>query len=248
MDDCDRYNVTPHLCGEYQDLLRSLLPEAAPALRHIRTLHKVLSLSQAQVDSQARIMFLDCDTVFFGDVAALFDRYSSFHFYAREESADEQRLRINALIEGLQFVPAYNTGIFLLNHGIAAALAQWSVQYVTYAWRLGIGMLRRKTNAPAVFTSAVADSLRRLPVRPSGIRFPWWNWWILDEIALSLLLGKLPHVTHGRFLRTDVLHGADLTAGRVNPRMAIALHYFTCYERRIREYMRNRSATTSTGN
>src|SRR5712692_9913877 len=56
--------------GEFTDALGDIPPHWRSALATIPTLHKLLSLRRLlAAESLTRLIYLDCDTYFFGDVA-----------------------------------------------------------------------------------------------------------------------------------------------------------------------------------
>lgn len=83
--EAERQQVTIHHVGDYRDRLEEALPGCARVLTHHPLLHKILSLRFLPAKSASQVLYLDCDTYFFGDVANLFSKYQKHHFYAREE-------------------------------------------------------------------------------------------------------------------------------------------------------------------
>ena len=78
------WNVTIRYLGDYQAYL-DRLHERGSVLALYPTFHKFLALSQGPIESATQILYLDCDTFFFGDVEKLFDCYSACDWYARVE-------------------------------------------------------------------------------------------------------------------------------------------------------------------
>jgi hypothetical protein len=235
-----RRRVAVHDAGGYHERLRELAPREADALALYPALHKILSLRFLPAPPDAQVVYLDCDTFLFGPVAELCRRYRHRHFHAREEPwsrrshygyqfsyLDEDRLAASCRREGLAFVPPYNTGVFILNKGLAAALADSAGRFLHLAWRLMLGVaadacLSKDCN-PALMRAA-----RRVAQRPDAppLPYPSSNWWILEEIAMLLTLGGVPAVTHGAFSRADVAQNGESDPAR----RPIVAHYYSCLE------------------
>src|SRR5450432_3836341 len=196
-----RQAVVLHQTADYSSCLRELMPVAhAAALAHYPVLHKVLSLRRLPSGKSSRVLYLDCDTFFFGDVAALFDKCRTHDFYAREEPwsrrshygyranyLDEGQLQRTALAQGLAYVPPYNAGVYMMNHGLAHRLAAASRQYLGFAWRLLTTLCTESPLREAV-SPELADAVRRALRRPdvrSRLAYPSGNWWIVEQIAMS---------------------------------------------------------------
>jgi lipopolysaccharide biosynthesis glycosyltransferase len=152
--EAERQQVTIHRAGDYRDRLEEALPGHGRALTHYPHLHKLLSLQFLPVQSASQVLYLDCDTYFFRDVASLFSKYQKHHFYAREEpgsrrspdgyepswSLNEETIAETCKKEGLNFIPPYNNGVFILNHDLQADLVRASREFLCYAWRLLLGI------------------------------------------------------------------------------------------------------------
>lgn len=210
------------------------------------TLHKVLSLRACPTQGVGQLLFLDCDTFFFGDVERLFDRYRASHFYAREEPGtrrspdgydpryvDEAALYQLAFAEGLAAVPPYNTGIFMLNGGAWDHLRHLADEFLGFVWRLLVG-LRVGSPLGAAPDEAVMALLERNANeedRRRSLPFPSSNAWIVEEIALWLTLGRIRGLTHDVLSRADVAQSVEFADGAgIAP---IVAHYFSSGEERF---------------
>ncbi len=74
IDEARRFNVELRMLGPYIDCFAHLPPYQADVLTCYRTLHKVLSLRHCPLENAEQVLYLDCDTYFFDDVAQLFER------------------------------------------------------------------------------------------------------------------------------------------------------------------------------
>jgi hypothetical protein len=209
---CHEHDVMVHQQGGYEERLAALCPAGGEALAAYPLLHKFLNFRELARTGASQILFCDCDTVFFTDVAALFDRYGEADVVAREEVhssrsihgvdrtfIDEPLLARLAAADGAAVVPPFNLGVVLFNHDIWRALAPLDELIVDYAWRFMAGALP----------------------------FPSTNWWILDEVALWLALGHVPGVRTADFHPGDVAQNGEFA--RSDPRSAgwILCHYYS---------------------
>jgi len=209
---CGEHDVMVHQQGGYEERLAALCPAGWRALADYPLLHKFLNFRELSAVGAAQILFCDCDTVFFDDVAVLFDRYGDADVVAREEVhssrsphgvdrsfIDEPLLAQLAAAGGAAAIPPFNLGVVLFNHGVWRALAGIEPRFVDYAWRLKTGVLP----------------------------FPSTNWWILDEVALWLALGHVPGVRTADFHPGDVAQNGEFA--RSDPRSAgwILCHYYS---------------------
>jgi hypothetical protein len=203
LDEAKRWGVKVHLLGNYWEYLAKI-HRRAQALCTYPTLHKTLSLMHVQQDA-TEVLYLDCDTFFFSDVADLFSRHADQDFYAREEVKsrrndmpynpsylDEDSLARTAAALGLSFVEPFNTGIVIWNQGSWKDLNALRHSYLDYCWRLMVGR----------HLAQVSHQEYEMPVRhavlsvlqgrdwETAIPYPSSNPWLLDEVALWLTLGQ----------------------------------------------------------
>jgi len=206
--------------GRYDAHLEAAAPGRGGLLATNPTLHKIASMAGLPA-GPGQVLYLDCDTFCFGDVAALFDHYAGVHFQAREEPGsrrspngydpsyvDEAALEALARGLGLAFVPPYNTGVMMLNGGLWTRLAELFGEFLDFVWRLSP---RRDDGT-------------------QGLPFPSNNAWIIEEVATWLTLGRFPDLTHAPFELRHVAQNGEagrLLAARRAPGLA---HYFSAGE------------------
>jgi hypothetical protein len=237
LEKADECEVIVHRLGGYRECLRELAGEEGAALSCIPTLNKLIPLGYFE-PSVSQVLFLDCDTFFFGDVASLFAKYQACHLFAREEPhsrrsafleyrashIDEDALCRIAAETGAAFVPPYNSGVVLLNHGLSAELWALRKEFLRYAWRLTLGA----SMSPDISLPAeLGNTLATMPRSQSGdpIEFPSGNYWILEQIALWLTLGRIQGLSHGQFLMADVLQNGEFMIYRSYKTKCTVVHY-----------------------
>jgi hypothetical protein len=240
-EECKRFGVTVYPMGSYKESLARLHVQGS-SLAVLPTFHKFLALHHASLYEVSQLLYVDCDTWFFGDVDMLFERYRDADWYAREEPSsrlskygpdprhiDEEALASLAQSEGARSIPPFNTGVCLMNHGIWQQLDRLRVTYLDLAWRLlcgtqlGIGQCvaddpEMRSSVLGALTST--DRLRALP-------YPSTNIWIIDEMALWLALGRLAHFSLGIMSQADLTQGGEFAEGSGG---SVLAHYFSTQE------------------
>jgi hypothetical protein len=242
----------------YRDRLARLCPDGWRLLADYPLLHKFLNFGRlAQLAGEPdQVLYLDCDTFFFGDVERLFDAYAIAHVVAREEVScgrshygydpeylDEAQIASVAGATGSQPPPPFNLGVVLFNAGAWRLLPPLEPTLLDYARRLATWMAMH----PAVGRSAEygeflgVDQLRRSGALTSSdaraaLPYPSANRWLLDELALWLTLGHVPGLTSADFSRTDVMQNGELDTSRDDTGDAVLCHYFSQSTERVREW------------
>jgi hypothetical protein len=203
VDEATSSGVRVHRLGAYGTYLAQIHKRAA-ALCKYPTFHKSLSLFHIP-DEATQVLYLDCDTFFFDDIAELFARYTECDFYAREEVRsrrshapydssylDEDSLAATVAALGLSFIEPFNTGVVLWNRRSWASVKSLQHSFLDYCWRLMVGRqlvdVQRPDYEMPVRSAVIplidfADWERAIPY-PSG------NPWLLDEVALWMTLGR----------------------------------------------------------
>lgn len=246
--EAERWNVHVHLCGDFEEFLRQAHPRGA-VLAHYPTFHKFLVLPNLVWSSKpqalTQVLYLDCDTFFFDDVDLLFDQHAAEDLCAREEPTslrselgydpkhvDERLLGSIASGEGLRYIPPFNSGVCLLNHGIWRSLAGVRDSYLALAWRLLCGreVNRHGKVKDPVVRQAVMDAMTDSD-RGQALVYPSANDWIIEQIALWLALGRLPDFSLGTLSAAQVAQGGEFETIRTSDRRCILAHYFTGAEK-----------------
>ena len=246
-------NVGIHHCGDYKDSFRDVPPHWTRALACNPTLHKFLSLRRIPNRDFQQVLYLDCDTFFLGDVEHIFAQYNTHSFYAREEPnsrrshygydagyIDEELLGDTAANEELAVVEPYNTGICLMNQNLWRDLQPLATEFCSYVWRLLTGaalwrpeVINSRSLVEHILHSASDSELR------TALPYPSRNGWIIEEIALWLTLGRIPHLTHDVLKPPDVIQNGEF----VNGAGFTLAHYYSVNEYRFFDYLRGIPAT-----
>lgn len=216
----DRHRAHLHAKGPYEDALaRYVSPHRARVLADYGVLHKWLALAEVVTE---QCLYVDNDTCFFGPASHLFEAYASADFYAREEPfssrshagydpayIDEARLFALAESEGARPLPTYNLGAVMLNHRMGPRLAALLPELLGYVWRLCLGIVRDVE--PAAYTSEdqIVRMARDGADTTDALPYPSSNYWIVEQLALLLALGKLEPFGHAVFDRADVVQGVE---------------------------------------
>jgi hypothetical protein len=236
--------------GPYAGLVADLPPAYAEVLGRHRCLHKLASLRRMAGHAPGHpLVYLDCDTHLFGDVEQLTTRSAEADWLAREEPGtarsrpghhptwvDEPALAGLAQAEGVVPVPPYNTGVFAVGAALASSLADLADEFLWYCWRLLAGAA---CGRPEVFftdpawgadvraVAAAYDPRLQLP-------YPAQDIWIVDQVALWLLLGRVPGARHEMFATHEVSQSDEYLAPDCWP---LLVHYFTAHAAAFEHYL-----------
>lgn len=255
---CGEHDVMVHDQGPYANRLAALCPAGWPALARYPLLHKFLNLREVAAVGASQVLCCDCDTVFFADVAALFDRCAGPDVVAREEvhssrSAygvdsefiDEPLLARLAASEGASAIPPFNLGVVLLNNGVSGRLAALDGLLVDYAWRFVCWMAQHPVEgtAAAAFGEfggvAEARAVARRADHARALPYPSVNRWILDEVALWLALGHVPGLVTADFDPGDVAQNGEFARSDSRSAGWILCHYYSQNTERIAAWMQH---------
>jgi hypothetical protein len=229
--DLEERGASLHLMGSYPEAIRRIRPLAWRALATYPVLHKWFNFLELAPLAPSRILQVDGDTLFFDDVGLLFERYSERHFYAREEPwsrasqygynpsyLDEDALYSLAAREGACAIPPYNVGVCLLNHGVWTEIGKRCGALLSYVFRFDAW---RRSSPDPRHRQLLEGDLDEEPAA-SALAFPARNPWIAEQVALWLILGQIPGLTHGLLSREHVLQGRE----EGSPERRLVHHYF----------------------
>ncbi len=234
----EREAVTIHPMGSYIDAIRRLKPRAFRTLVRYPVLHKWMNFHKLAPLSPSQIIQIDCDTFFFDDVEILFERYSDFHYYGREEPSsrashygynpnylDEDKLFAIARRERAVPMNPCNIGVSVLNHGLWREVAKRAEMFLNYVFRFIACMGRNPQTAGRLWPELAEVVMLDLIEQPAveDLPFPSSNLWILDQVALWLTLGHVPGLTHGYLSRDHVLQGDEYNE---DGKRKVVHHYF----------------------
>jgi hypothetical protein len=228
---CAVHGVVVRDQGSYEARLAALCPTGWPALSRNPLLHRFLSFADLATAQPRQVMMCDCDTIFFRDVAELFDRYGDADIVAREEARsrrtaagvdshfiDDPLLARLAAHEGVSAIPPFNAGVVLLNNHVWTSLSELQVRFVDYAWRFVVGLVIEHGEPPS---ATVVDDLAglaeaRLHATDSDVMralpYPSANRRLLDEVAFWMTLGHIPGLRVADFAPTDVAEHGEFAA------------------------------------
>jgi len=239
--EAERWDVHVVSLGDYEAFLQRLHARGS-VLALYPTFHKFLALEKLPLEGLSQLLYLDCDTFFFDDVNLLFDGHATQDWYAREEPSsrrshlgykpqhiDEMLLQYIARNQNVKYVPPFNSGVCLLNHGIWQMLGGLRDAYLDLAWRLLCGRelaghdldLADPRIRPAVLNTLTDKD------RADALPYPSANDWIIEQIALWLSLGRLPDFSLGTFSSAEVTQGGEFAALLNTEHRCVLAHYFS---------------------
>lgn len=169
-----------------------------------------LVMQRLRPNCASQILFADCDSFFFRDVAALFDRNQELDLYGRERPSLAKRAAaydpnllderaLDALRRSLaaQRTPPLDTGLLLLNHGAWTRIAQ------------------HFDTLHALLAGSDLGSALRDPRRAAGLK---------EELAAWLMLGQAG-LHCGLLSRHDALTSLEFAAARSEPWGCVVAHF-----------------------
>lgn len=241
LSEAARWDVHVQSLGDYGEFLQQGHPRGS-VLQLYPTFHKFLVLAKLPERGLSQVLYLDCDTFFFRDVNLLFEQYTDHDLYAREEPSsmrsahgynpkhvDEWMLESIALQEDLRYVPPFNSGVCLWNHGMWRRVAGLRETYFDLVWRLLCGRQSDENDAAMhdpMVRQAVADVISDED-RRRALPYPSANHWIIEQIALWLTLGRLPQLSLGTLLPSEVPQGSEFETALAADHECVLAHYFT---------------------
>jgi hypothetical protein len=240
------FGVTIQDQGTYERRLAELVPRAWPVLCQYPILHKFLNFSEIAAQNPEQVLLLDCDTLFFGDVESLFDRYTSADCYGREDLGarrrrkkeydpsylDEEMLVAIGRQEGVRPTPPFSCGLVLFNHRLWSRFQPLEKQLISYAWRLLLWMAIHPLPSSAPFPEGrgvwyLRRHFHRLAGEDAGraLPYPSGNRWLLEQVALWLTLGHIPDLTYGDISPREMLYFSEFRAQKSIGARLLLCHY-----------------------
>jgi hypothetical protein len=243
--EAQRTGVTVHPHGDYARQLERMYARGSILARN-PTFPKVLALAELATNGTSQILYVDCDTFFFRDPVALFDRYADRTLYAREEpcpsNLDEKVLGEIRSRLGLRTILPFNSGVCLFNHRVWTELVRLRTSFLDFAWRLLVG----RHAVPAgkepfdELGRAILDATTWLD-RHRALPYPSDNDWIVEQIALWLTLGRARDVSQGFFEASDVAQGGETLGPALHGGADVVVgHYYSHLEDEFFRRLRRR--------
>lgn len=245
----------------YGEFLERWLPrEAVSCMEHYPLFHKFLNFSEIAAFEPEQVLYLDCDTLFFDDVARLFSRYQHADCFGREEPLgrkshygydpsylDEDRLSELMIQEGNSPVPPFNLGVVLFNNGVWRKLTGLPSLLLGYAWRFGLWMALNPRSEASPYDEAPGMEELRSQINSGflkddldeALEYPATNRWIWDEHSLWFALGSVPGLRFDWFSADDVLQNGEFSEPRFDAASSVLCHYFSVNLDRLTSWLRS---------
>jgi hypothetical protein len=241
MEEAAAANVEVVRLGAYNRAFCDLPPHWTGALTRCAAVPKYLALRYGPTRDPGPVLYVDCDTFFFDAPERLMAAYADADFCAREEPGsrrshygydpvhlDEDLLGHIAREEGVIAIEPYNTGVMLMNDGLASTLAHLVDDFLWYCWRLLVG-------AALWRPEAMLDDVQLAHVRAhatdtderAALPFPCDDAWVVDQVAWWLTLGRVPGLRHRPLARHDVAQNGEFLDGHGG---GVLVHYFSTGE------------------
>jgi hypothetical protein len=244
----DKLDIVIHQQLLYREYLNELMPGKGDILSKNPRLHKHLVFENISNLHVSQVLYLDCDTFFFDDVAFLFQKYEIFSWYAKAEPNSKRDdiesgsntfnngdLKIRAAKEGVRFIGQYNSGVFLLNNGLWEKLWLLRQKFLSFVYRIMVGLYYNKSVNGDVLSDSFPTSISTDDIN-NRIDIPLGSEWIMGQIALWLTLGSIKELSHGEFSRYDVLQSREYYSLKPGDK-PVLIHYFSNWEERFFELL-----------
>lgn len=239
------FDVMVDVGPSYEQRLAEHCPTGASALAEYPTLHKFLNHARLATSGARHVLCCDCDTVFAGEVDALFERYGHLaHVVAREEMScrrsahgydpafiDEDAIAGLARSTTGRTLPPFNLGAVMLNDVDWDRLASIEPLFIDLAWRFATWMTLHPDGPSARFADFIGAGQAERAMTDvdveRALQYPSDNPWILDEVCLWLAYGSLAGLSAADFDPGDVAQNGEFA--RSNPMAPgwTMCHYFS---------------------
>lgn len=226
--------------------LREEMGELGAVVGSFGPVHKFLNFGELTTRSPRDTLYLDADTVVFGDLTTLIPTTPDAMLAAREEVGsgrcrygadpgylDEQQLATSAAGSGMTPTPAFNTGVVMFHRFPWHCGDRLERRYLAWLTRFATWMVDHPADPRLPQYADVFDlvALRRLLSGPTADRlrelavpFPSVNRWLVEEAAAWVAFGAEPSVRFGHLDDDDVAQGGEPLEG---PLPGIVWHYFS---------------------
>jgi hypothetical protein len=211
--------------------------------------HKFLNLAELARRTPDATLYLDADTVVFGDLGHLAGGARGPAVIAREEvgsrrcrfGADRPYLDEDALAAtvadcGLAAPsPAFNTGAILLHDFPWASAERIERRYLAWLTRFAVWMADHPSAGGPRYADVFdlaelrggLDGPHGLRIKRVGAPYPSVNRWLVEEMAAWVALGQEPDLEFAAFDPRDVAQGGEPLEG---PLPRAIWHYFSSNE------------------
>jgi len=253
-DICHDHAIELKAMGPYEDALRHVHP-GWWALRRHPVLQRWLALCHIP-DEVERVLHLDNDTIFFDSLDDLLSCHQQARVYARKEASsrhhpkasdplliDEDRLAALAQRLGGRFVPPFNTGVVLFNHGSWRAVRDQVERVIDLTWLCFLRFALSNESYKGICQQVVGPIRERLTTMSAAERqralpdYPTANVWIVEEVAMWLLLGELGLSCDQ--LRPDlVLQAREFERHEPDTADFTLIHYFSTNTEAVSRWLR----------
>jgi hypothetical protein len=204
----ERYRVLIVRKGRYEDRLAELAADFWQPLAQYPILHKFLNFREIVSAGFDAALLLDCDTVFFSDVAALFNAAGGADCSGIADIGarrgpydydpaylDEEALQEIAAGQGLLIPPLFSCGSIVMSRKLCQELYRLESHFLGFALRFMCWMALHPVSIRGRFPECRGVEYLRRNWATLGagnlepIRFPSGNRWLLEQFALWFTLG-----------------------------------------------------------
>ena len=249
-----RLNVHIVPFESYTTLIEQSFAGVGKWLSRYPVMHKFLTMQTFIREKLDQVLYLDSDTYINADINILFNKYNEADLYAREEPGcrlskigyhpdylNEEKLFELATQQGCNYVAPFNSGVVLMNQDVWKRMLDHSNKYIGYVAGCSLWIEQKinksdvtymgyqfRTNFPDLnylhdHKSELSKYLESIDPMP----FPSVNYWIKEQVALWLTLGRIEDVAIDYFHMNDVLQGGEELNAPGQLKMPVVSHYFS---------------------